>query len=178
MAIITGASRGIGRAIARLFAAEGARLVVNYFSQQAKCHSVVEEIQASGRPALAIQADISQPPALQAIVDETVRAFGGIDILVNNGGVLLAKGSLFEYSEPEFDRLWAVNVKGTLNCTRSVAPRMIEQRYGRIINITSLAAFGTALVSGSLPYAATKSAIAIITKCCALEMEKIVVLSD
>jgi 3-oxoacyl-[acyl-carrier protein] reductase len=170
VALVTGASRGIGRAIARRFATEGARVVVNYLCQGSKADSVVQEIAASGGQALAIQADISDRAAVQAMVAETLRNFGGIDILVNNAGVLLAKGSLLEYCDDEFDRMWAVNVKGTLNCTRAVALPMMDKHYGRIINITSLAAFGTALVSGSLPYATTKSALVIITKCCALEL--------
>jgi 3-oxoacyl-[acyl-carrier protein] reductase len=159
VAIITGASRGIGRAIARLFAAEGASVVVNYMSQAAQAELLVAEIFAAEGRALAIQADISNGRAVQSMVDRTAETFGGVDILVNNAGVLIAKGTLLAYSEDEFDRMWAVNVKGTLNCTRSVASLMMAKRSGRIVNITSLAAFGT-----------TKAAIVSITKCCAAEL--------
>ena len=170
IAIITGASRGIGKAIARLFAAEGASVVVNYMRQAAQAELLVAEICAAEGRALAIQADISNGRAVQSMVDRTAETFGGVDILVNNAGVLIAKGTLLAYSEDEFDRMWAVNVKGTLNCTRSVASLMMAKRSGRIVNITSLAAFGTALVTGSLTYATTKAAIVSITKCCAAEL--------
>lgn len=170
VAIVTGASRGIGRAIALAFAAEGARVVVNYHREEAKACMVAGEIERAGGRALPARADISDAAAVQAMVEQTVRNFGSIDILVNNAGVLLAKGSLFDFSRDEYDRMWDVNVMGTLHCTRAAAAVMLERRYGRIINIVSLAAFGTALAGGSLAYATTKAAIVAITKCCALEL--------
>lgn len=170
VAIVTGSSRGIGRAIALRFAEEGAGIVVNYVSQRPKAESTVKEVLRLGGNAFAVRADISNRRAVKAMVDKCLQAFGKVDILVNNAGVLLSKGSLLQYDDDEYDRMWAVNVKGTLHCVRAVVPAMIERNYGRIINITSLAAFGTALVSGSLPYATTKGAIGVITKCSALEL--------
>lgn len=167
-AVVTGASRGIGRATALRLAAQGAAVVVNYHSRAAAAHDVVDQIRQLGGRAVALQADVARPSAVEEML-ATVRAeLGPIDILVNNAG-LLFHGTLLDYEKDEFEQMWQVNVKGILHSTAAVAPAMIERKYGRIINLSSIAALGTAF-PGTTLYAATKAAVLILTKRFALEL--------
>jgi len=170
IAIVTGSSRGIGRATALAFAREGAKVVVNYRRERSKAEEVVEEIEKLGGAALAFQADVGDRDAVERMVGETLRALGGVDILVNNAGVYLGAGTLLEFNEDEYDPMWRVNVKGVLQCSRAVAPHMMEKRYGKIVNIASVAGLGTALLPGNMLYASTKAAVIILTKRLALEL--------
>lgn len=170
VALVTGASRGIGRATALAFAREGAKIVVNYRRERSKAEEVVGEIEKLGGAALAFQADVGDRDAVERMVEEALGAFGGMDILVNNAGVSMGAGSLLEFNEEEYDPMWRVNVKGVLHCTRAVAPHMIEKRYGKIVNIASVAGLGTALLPGNMLYASTKAAVIILTKRLALEL--------
>jgi len=167
-AVVTGASRGIGRATALRLAAQGAAVVVNYRSRAAAAHDVVDQIRHLGGRAVALQADVASPAAAQEMAAAVRTELGPIDILVNNAG-LLFHGTLLDYEEHEFDQMWQVNVKGILHATASVAPAMIERKYGRIINLSSIAALGTAF-PGTTLYAATKAAVLILTKRFALEL--------
>ncbi len=168
VALVTGGSRGIGKAVALRLAAEGAAVAVNYRRQAEAAHAVVRQIDGGGGRALAVEADVSDRAAAIALVETTVQEFGALDILVNNAG-LLATGALLDYDEDAFDRMWRTNVKGVLNVTAAAAPGMIERKYGRVINLSSIAAIGTAF-PGTTLYAATKGAVEILTKRFALEL--------
>jgi len=174
VAIVTGSSRGIGRAIALTFAREGAKICVNYTRSKEKAEQVVEEIRKMGGEAMAIQADVSKLDQVREMIKKTVERFGKLDILVNNAGILY-KGTVLETGDEEFyeifDKMWEVNVKGVLYCCREAAKYMIENRYGKIINIASNAGIGTAF-PGTTPYAITKMAVIMITKRLAFELGK------
>jgi len=170
VAIVTGASRGIGRATAIAFAREGAKVVVNFHRERSKAEEVVEEIEKLGGAALIVQADVGDSSAVKRMVGEALSEFGAVDVLVNNAGVALGGGSLLDFNEDEYDPLWRVNVKGVLHCTRAVAPHMMERRHGKVVNIASIAGLGTALLPGNMLYASTKAAVIILTKRLALEL--------
>jgi 3-oxoacyl-[acyl-carrier protein] reductase len=104
------------------------------------------------------------------MVKETMSEFGSIDILVNNAGVAMGGGLLQDFAETDFNFMWGVNVKGVINCTQAVAPYMKERKYGKIVNISSIAGIGTALFPGNMLYASTKAAVNILTKRFALEL--------
>ncbi len=170
VAMITGASRGIGRASALRLAREGAKILVNYRQERAKADEIVQEIERFGGVALAFQADVGDRDAVVRMVEKAVSGFGRVDILVNNAGVEVRGGSLLEFQEEAFDRMAQVNVKGLLHCTKAVAPHMMEKRYGKIVNIASVAGLGTAALPGNLLYASTKAAVIVLTKRLALEL--------
>jgi 3-oxoacyl-[acyl-carrier protein] reductase len=170
VAIVTGASRGIGRATALVFARQGAKVVVNYRFDEAKAKEVVEEIRRMPGVALGYQANTGERAAAERMVSQSLDEFGQVDILVNNAGILEGEGSLLKFDEHELDRMMEVNVKGVLNCTRALAPHMIEKRYGKIINIASVAGLGTSILPGNLLYASTKAAVIVLTKRIALEL--------
>ena len=170
VAIITGASRGIGRAIAISFASAGAKVIVNYHREESLAENVVEEIKQENGIAMAIQADVGDENAVKSMVDSTVSTFNDVDIIVNNAGIAIGGGSLLEYNEKEFEPMWRVNVNGILLCTRTVAPYMIKKRYGKIVNLGSVAGLGTARLPGNLLYSATKAAVGILTKRLAIEL--------
>ena len=175
VAVVTGASRGIGRAIALRLAAGGARVVVNYRGNQAAADEVVGQIQASsgqfsgsGTPqAIAIQADVSQPAQAQALIDAAVKAFGRLDILVNNAGTT-RDTLIMRMSEEDWDVVLDTNLKGTFNCIKAATRQMMRQRYGRIVNITS----GAGLIGneGQANYAAAKAGLIGLTKTVAKEL--------
>ena len=170
IAIVTGASRGIGKATTLLLASEGAKIVVNYNKSETEAHQIVKEIELMGSKAIAIQTDVSKKAQADKMVDETISKFGGVDILVNNAGVAMGGGALQDFNEDEYDPMWSVNVKGILNCTREVAPFMKEKKYGKIVNLASVAGLGTSLLPGNMLYASTKAAVIILTKRLALEL--------
>jgi 3-oxoacyl-[acyl-carrier protein] reductase len=136
VAIVTGSSRGIGKAIAKLFASEGARVVVNYSKSEKEALAVVDEIKRDGGRAIHLQADISKSGDVRKMVQKTVQEYNGVDILVNNAGVHFAK-DFFDITEDEWNRTIDVNLKGAYLCSKEVAPIMIKQKRGRIINISS-----------------------------------------
>lgn len=167
VAIVTGSSRGIGRAIVLRLAAGGARVVVNYRDSEAAAQSVVEQIKAQGGEALAIQADVSQTDQAQALIDAAREAYGRVDILVNNAGTT-RDTLIMRMSEEDWDLVIDTNLKGTFNCIRAVSRPMIRQRYGRIVNITSVA--GLAGNPGQANYASAKAGIIGLTKTVAKEL--------
>ena len=170
VALVTGASRGIGRAIAKGLAANGAAVAVNYRTNADAARQTAGEIQGHGGRAITIQADVADQTAVEAMVGQVTKEIGPIDILVNNAGLLIP-GELLDYKEEDLDRMWGANVKGVLYCTGAVVPSMIERKYGRIINLSSNAAMGTAF-PGTTMYAATKAAVAILTKRFAFDFGK------
>lgn len=166
-AVVTGAGRGIGRAVAMAFAEAGAHVVINYHSNDAAANEVVAAIRKLGREAVAVQADVSQFAAGEKLMDAAVEAFGGIDILVNNAG--LSNPSMFlEMTESGWDRIVDIHLKGTFNCAQAAARRMKDQQCGRIINVISTAGlFGTV---GQINYASAKAGIIGFTKSAAREL--------
>lgn len=170
VAVITGASRGIGRASALAFAREGAKVVVNYHREQKMAGEVVDEIRRRGGRGIAVQADVADRSAVESMVDEALKEFGAIDVLMNNAGVMIGGGLLQELKDEDLDRMWKVNVQGIINCTRAVAPHMMGRRRGKIVNLSSVAGIGTAILPGNTLYASTKATVIILTKRLALEL--------
>jgi 3-oxoacyl-[acyl-carrier protein] reductase len=167
-AIVTGGSRGIGRATCFELASRGANVAVNYRQRADAAQEVVAGVRDRGGSALAVRADVSDKQAVTAMVATVSVKLGQPDILVNNAG-LLYRGQLLDYDEDEFDSMWRVNVKGVLYCSAAAAPGMIERGWGRIVNLASNAAIGTAL-PGTTLYAATKGAVLTLTKRFAFEL--------
>jgi 3-oxoacyl-[acyl-carrier protein] reductase len=167
-ALVTGASRGIGRAIALRLARDKAAVAVNYHCRAAEAENVVALIhQESGR-ALAVQADVGDAPQARAMTESITRELGPIDILVNNAGVF-ATGDLADFDYTQMEAMRRVNVDGIVHLTRAVADGMKLRGFGRIVNLTSVAAHGTAL-PGTTFYAATKAAVIALTRRFALEL--------
>ena len=144
-ALVTGASRGIGKACALALAEAGANVAINYATRKADAEAVAESVRRLGRKAVALQADVSQSQAVAALVRATESALGPIDILVNNAGIALRRG-LDDLTEEDFDRTIAVNLKSAFLCTQAVLAGMRARRWGRIINISSGAARGGGVV--------------------------------
>jgi 3-oxoacyl-[acyl-carrier protein] reductase len=167
VAVVTGGSRGIGRAIALQLAKGGATVVVNYHSNQAAADEVVQEIRDQGGQALAIQADVSQTAEAQNLIDSAKKEFGRIDILVNNAGTT-RDTLLVRMSEEDWDIVLDTSLKGAFNCIRAVGRQMMRQRYGRIVNITSVAGIGGN--AGQANYASAKAGLIGLTKTVAKEL--------
>lgn len=166
-AIVTGASRGIGKAIALKLAENGYNLVVNYNSNAEKANALVEEIQALGVSAIAVQGDTSDFNQAQNIVDKAVEAFGNVYLLVNNAGIT-RDGLIARMKEEDFDDVINVNLKGAFNCIRHCTPIMMKQRLGRIINISSVS--GLVGNAGQVNYSASKAGLIGMTKTVAKEL--------
>lgn len=167
IALVTGASRGIGAAIAIDLAANGATVVVNHRDSGSGAEQVVAGIVAAGGAAVAIQADVSQLADAQRLVKETVDRFGRLDILVNNAGTTRDM-LLMMMSEEAWDVVLRTNLKSAYNCCKSALRPMFKQRYGRIVNITSVA--GLAGQAGQTNYAASKAGLIGFTKSLAKEV--------
>jgi 3-oxoacyl-[acyl-carrier protein] reductase len=168
VALVTGASRGIGRAIAEALAGAGAAVAVNYRARGEEAAAVVEAIHRSGGRAVAVAADVSVAGDVERMVREVEQQLGPIDILVNNAGMTLVRG-LDDIAEADFDRTVAVNLKSAFLCTQAVLPGMRQRRWGRIINISSI---GARLGSGSVSvaYAAAKAGVEGLTRGYALRL--------
>ena len=168
VALVTGASRGIGRAIARRLAQDGASVCVNYVTRADAAESLVADITADGGRAIAVAADVSDDAAVEGMVDRVSAEFGPVTILVNNAGIA-HKGTLDNYDAEKLEHMRHVNVDGIIHTTRAVMTDMRRQKFGRIVNITSIAAFGTSL-PGNAFYAATKADAQILTRRFAMEL--------
>jgi 3-oxoacyl-[acyl-carrier protein] reductase len=168
VALVTGASRGIGRAIALRLARDGAAVALNYRSSRAQAEAAVEEIRAAGGRALAVKADVGEPGAAAELVEAVERELGAPDILVNNAAII-HRGDLEALDPAALEAMWRVNVAGLSALTRQAARRMKQRRWGRIINLTSIAAHGTSL-PGTTFYAATKAAVITLTRRFAMEL--------
>jgi acetoacetyl-CoA reductase len=169
VALVTGASRGIGRAIALELAHRGASVAVNYRSSKASAESLAVEIQAFGVDCMLIQGDVSSSTEARMVVESVLANWKRIDILVNNAGVTRDK-SLRKMGDEDWAHVINVNLNGTYYCTSAVLPTMIEQKFGRIINISSLV--GQVGGFGQANYAASKGGITAFTKTLALEMAR------
>jgi len=165
--IITGASRGIGKGIAELFADHGANIAFTYRFSEEKAKALVKELSASGCKAKGYKSDASDFNAAQQLVDNVMEEFGSIDVLVNNAGIT-KDGLLMRMSEEDFDSVMNINMKSVFNLTKAVLPTMLKQRKGSIINMSSVV--GIKGNAGQANYSASKAAINGFTKSTALEL--------
>jgi 3-oxoacyl-[acyl-carrier protein] reductase len=163
VAVVTGASSGIGRASAVALARNGAAVVVNYFKNERGAAETVADIQLMRRNALLVRADVTKRPQVAQMIVDALDNFGRIDILVNNAGSIVKLMRIEECDEAVWDAVMDVNLKSVFLCSQMAVPYMKEQRGGRIINISSLAA-QVGGRGGSLPYAAAKAAVNTLTK--------------
>jgi 3-oxoacyl-[acyl-carrier protein] reductase len=146
----------------------GASVGVNYASHSAEAESLVNEIRASGGQALAVQADVGEPSQVQLMIERVTAELGPVSLLVNNAGVFF-RGTLENLDPEDMKRMWRTNVDGVVHVTRVVVPGMKARRYGRIVNVSSIAAHGTA-IPGTTFYAAAKAAVLILTRRFAMEV--------
>jgi len=166
VAIVTGAAQGIGRGIAIQLANYGAKVVVADITDER--FKVVEEIEAAGGKALAVKCDVSSKDDVAGLMQESLAKFKRIDILVNNAGIYPFK-PFVEMTEQDWDRVLNINLKGVFYCTKAVVLKMIEQKYGKIVSITSIAGVVNGF-AGLTHYSASKAGIAGFTKALALEL--------
>jgi len=167
--LVTGASRGIGRAIALTFGREGASVAVNYSKSKEKAEEVANEIIRLGRRTITVKADVSNKEEVDKMVETIINEFGRIDVLVNNAGITWRTSNILSGTKEEWEKVLGVNLIGTYYCIQAVAPYMIKQRYGKIINISSLASIGTTF-GEQVAYGPSKAAINILTKRLAYEL--------
>lgn len=166
-ALVTGASRGIGRSIAIQLAEEGYKVAVNYAGNKEKADAVVEEIKAKGVEAFAIQANVANGDEVKAMIKEVVSQFGSVDVLVNNAGIT-RDNLLMRMKEQEWDDVIDTNLKGVFNCIQKVTPQMLRQKSGSIINLSSVV--GAVGNPGQANYVATKAGVIGLTKSAAREL--------
>lgn len=168
-AIVTGARRGIGRAIALALAGEGANVVVSDISQE-DCEKVITEIEGLGRRGLALKCDVTSRTEVEDMVTRAVAEFGKLDILVNNAGIIAFKPFL-ELTDEDWDNIMNVNLKGQFLCARAVAKEMIKNKWGRIINIASISSGGCGIAFPLIAhYTASKGGVMALTEALALEL--------
>jgi len=156
VALVTGSSRGIGKAIATRLASDGFRVVVNYRSQQSQAEELVQEIEKMGGNAIAIGADVSRPDEAQSLIDQTVKEFGRIDVLVNNAGINKDQ-LMIRISDAEWHQTLDTNLGAAFYCSRAAIKQMMRKKYGRIISISSVV--GINGNAGQVHYAAAKSGL-------------------
>ncbi|HDF1323780.1 TPA: 3-oxoacyl-[acyl-carrier-protein] reductase [Staphylococcus aureus] len=166
-ALVTGASRGIGRSIALQLAEEGYNVAVNYAGSKEKAEAVVEEIKAKGVDSFAIQANVADADEVKAMIKEVVSQFGSLDVLVNNVGIT-RDNLLMRMKEQEWDDVIDTNLKGVFNCIQKATPQMLRQRSGAIINLSSVV--GAVGNPGQANYVATKAGVIGLTKSAAREL--------
>ena len=166
VALVTGASRGIGRAIAIRLAAEGAKVAINFAGNTEKAEAVKAEIEAAGGEALLVQANVADAAAVEEMVAKVVDAFGGIDVLVNNAGIT-RDGLLVRMKDEDFDAVLDTNLKGVFYCTKAVSKLMMKKRSGSIVNMTSVV--GVNGNAGQTNYAAAKAGVIGFSKSAAKE---------
>jgi 3-oxoacyl-[acyl-carrier protein] reductase len=167
VAVVTGASRGIGRAIALELAARGAKVVVNYHSSSNAAEEVVSQINNAGGEAMAVQADVSKLDQAQALIKAATDAYGQLDVLVNNAGTT-RDNLMAMMKEEDWDTVIETNLKSAFNCSKAAMRPMMRKKYGRIINITSVS--GIAGNAGQTNYSASKAGLIGLTKALAREI--------
>ena len=166
-AVVTGGSRGIGRAVCLELAREGANVVVCYAGRAEAAQKTAADCRAMGVKALAIQADVAEEAAVQSLFAQTLEAFGRVDILVNSAGIT-RDGLMMRMSQADFDAVVDTNLKGTFLCMKAAARPMVKQRYGRIVNLSSVV--GLHGNAGQVNYAASKAGVIGMTKSLAQEL--------
>jgi 3-oxoacyl-[acyl-carrier protein] reductase len=169
VALVTGASSGIGRATAEALAGNGARVAINFHRNQAGADAARAEIVSGGGSAIVVQADVTRASEVQSLVEQTVAEFGPIDILVNNAGSLIERLKILELTEERWDEVIDLNLKSAFLCCKAVAGSMMERKAGAIINVSSIAGrTGGAL--GSIHYSTAKGGLITFTKGLAKEL--------
>jgi len=167
VALVTGASRGIGRAVALRLAVDGAKVALNFASNSSKAEEVKSAIESVGGEAMLVQGDVSDFATVSSLVKQIVDAWGRLDILINNAGIT-RDSLLLKMSEDDFDRVISTNLKGVFNCTKAVTRLMMKQRGGRIVNMSSVVALKGNISQTN--YAAAKAGIIGFTKSAAREL--------
>ena len=167
VAVVTGASRGIGRAIALHLAELGAKVVVNYSGNQAKAQEVVSEIEANGGAAIAVQANVADPDDVAKLMKQAIETYGSLDILVNNAGIT-RDNLLMRMKEEDWDAVINTNLKGVFNTIKAVSRTMMKQKHGKIINLASVV--GIVGNPGQANYVAAKAGVIGLTKSSAKEL--------
>jgi len=170
VAVVTGASRSIGRGIALALAREGCSVVVNYNKSRDEADEVVKTIKMMGGRAIAVKCDVSKRDEVEALFKAAVEEYGKLDILVNNAGIGTG-GSLLETTDETWDRHMTINLKGVFLCSQVAARHMVEREYGKIVNISSNSGFGIAM-PGETSYAVSKAGVIQLTKSSAYELGK------
>lgn len=168
VALVTGASAGIGRAVVRRLASEGARVVIAYRNDRDGAAELVGELSGTGVDAVALSADLTDEPAAMDLATRTLALFGKVDVLVNNAGAA-GFAPLLDMRTETLDAMFDINVKAPLRLIQSLAPAMIAAGRGRIVNVASVAAMSTS-ITGTTPYAVAKAALVQLTKRAALEL--------
>lgn len=167
VAVVTGASRGIGKAIALKLASQGAKVVINYNGSEEKAKEVQAQIETEGGKAVIYRCDVSDYGACQTFIQDVIKTEGSVDILVNNAGIT-RDGLLMKMSEEDYDTVLDTNLKGTFHCIRFAARQMLRQRGGRIINLSSVS--GILGNAGQANYSASKAGVIGLTKSAAREL--------
>lgn len=167
--VVTGSGRGIGRAIALAFAHEGSDVVVNVSRNVGEMKQVVTDIEQLGTNAIGVVCDVSKRTDAEMLFNQAMNRFGKIDVLVNNAGIA-RPAMCFKISEDDWNRVIGVNLTGTLNCLRAVAPHMIERKSGKIVNVSSIA--GRDGMVGNINYSASKAGVFGLTKTAARELAR------
>lgn len=168
VAVVTGASRSIGRGIALALAREGCAVVVNYRKSREEADGVVNTIKETGGKAVAVQCDVSKRSDVETMFRTALDEYGKVDILVNNAGIA-SGGSILETTDEAWDTQMAVNLKGVFLCTQVAARHMVERKYGKIVNISSNSGFGIAM-NGETSYAVSKAGVIQLTKSSAYDL--------
>jgi 3-oxoacyl-[acyl-carrier protein] reductase len=169
VALITGASRGIGHTISKLFAKEGAKLIINYSRSEKEARGLSEELMKSGQEVLLVRADVSRSDEVKGMISQAIKRFARIDVLVNNAGVLIPEPFL-ESTEETWDKTMAVNLKGAYLCSKEVAPIMLKQGKGKIINISSICGLAERTVLRNTAYVVSKAGIIGLTRSMAVNL--------
>jgi 3-oxoacyl-[acyl-carrier protein] reductase len=169
IAVVTGSSRGVGRAVALGFAKEGAKVVINYTSNEKAAEEVVGSIQSMGGEALSVKADVAQKSDVDKLIGSAIATFGGLDILVNNAG-FTRPALMVKMTEEQWDQVVDIHLKGAFLCSQAAANHMKEKNSGKIINVTSVA--GLVGTVGQINYSAAKGGIISMTKSIARELAR------
>lgn len=168
-AVVTGGGRGVGRAISLALAAEGANVVVNYAGRLQPAEEVVKIIEGMGRKAIAVQADVAKWEDAQRMIDACAQTFGSVDILINNAGIS-KPAMLHKLTDEVWDEVVDIQMKGPWHCIKAASKYWMEKKYGRIVNVTSVA--GLVGTTGQIHYAAAKGGIVTLTKSAARELAR------
>ncbi len=169
VAIITGSSRGIGKAIALEFAKEGAKIIINYIKSKKEADDLVSKIKNLGSDALAMECDVSDEKQVKELISMAIKKFGKIDILINNAGIVAPK-PFQELIAEDWENILKVNLIGTFLCSKAAAPHMLRQKYGKIVNIFSIRGLECCGRAGILDYSASKAGVINFTKTLAKEL--------
>ena len=169
VSLVTGASTGIGAAVAAILAERGSWVAVHYRANEAAAHKVVEQIRAAGGRAFAIQADLAQSQSAGTLIDSILNRTDRVDVVVNNAGSMIERHKLLEITDEFWQEVMETNLGSVLRVTRAVAPSMMERRSGAIINVASVAARNGGSI-GIIPYASAKAAVLCMTKGLAKEL--------